>query len=200
MEPWQNFAIENIKKYPFISLNWQGYEDELKAHNDVDSYIQYYIDSGSAQLFALLSMTFKPNIIVEFGTAMGIRTHLLWRLNPNASIYTVEPLETVRSDGNYPAGYVAKINHASVTYIKDFSYATNIQNVNFCYIDADHSEESVYRDSLLAWKNRNTSQDWVILWDDYPLGSVAKAVNRFVSEVNVPLQGMGHVFIANRIL
>jgi len=173
---------------------------EMKALTSINEYIDYYCFTHSAYIWTVLSMTYRPKIIVEFGTASGLRTRLLSILNPGSMVYTIDKSECAGFQDK-PTGFVAKDCDNVKIVIQDSSSFDMPGEVDMCFIDADHSEESVYKDSLRAWDNRNIN-NFCILWDDYILESVEKAVDRFVEErENYILYNKSNpVFIGTKIL
>lgn len=196
LKDWQKFFIEQLDKVPFIPSQVSSDASlEIKAHLSKEAYLNYYCYSGAASSFALLSMLYKPKKIVEAGTGWGIRTALLARLNPEAMIYSIE---LAKDMGGYPPGLVAR-HLSNVTLIEGDSREYELSNVELCFIDADHSTESVIADSRRAFTNRNVD-NWCIVWDDYPLSTVKDGVDAFVNEVGYPLQDReekGYVFIGS---
>jgi hypothetical protein len=176
---WLEYFKTCVNNAPFESINWTGLDMNMKAHNSKEAYIewfgippppaQHYRDDGfyTRELTALSSFV-QAKKVVEFGTNNGMGTFLLSRVNPSAELITVDIVPTVPHEGDiwYPVGYIAKTNKAQVTYVNEKSWDFVEPNVDFCFIDADHSGEAVYKDSVRAWHNRNKKK-WVIAWHDF---------------------------------
>lgn len=184
IEPWQLFAEKRIKQSKFVpyTLDFDRQSPEMIAHMSLEAYLDYYVrrPGGGAKPWALLTLRHKPEVIVEFGSALGIRTNLIAKLNPKATFHTVE-IQNPYPASNYrlPPAYMAAINDLPILAHSCRSFDLNIAgNVNLCFIDADHSTESVVKDSEWAFAKKDDG-NWRIVWDDYPLLSVREGVDSF---------------------
>jgi len=188
---WQDFFIDRVKSTPFVPLTRRDMEYcvTLEAHTSLEKYIHFYCHEGAGCFWTVISMIFNPKTIVEFGTANGATTNLLAKLNPSAIIYSIDHIGWAGT-ADSATGFLAKANE-NVNLIMENSREFECKDVGLCFIDADHSKESVLSDSRRAWKNRNVKGDWCIIWDDYDWESVKEAVDQFVSEVKWELQFTG---------
>jgi hypothetical protein len=195
LEEWQLYFIEMMEKAPFgkYDLEFDLSNPAIQAHLTIEQYLDYYCyNEKVGKFWTIISMLCKPKVIVELGTAFGNRTDLIGRLNPDAKLYSVDilnplPLNNMR----VPTGYLARLNKTPFTFIHGRSWETQIEEkVNLCFVDADHREDTVYKDSLWVWENRDEN-DWYIIWDDYPLPTVERAVNRFCKEKKLTLGSIG---------
>ncbi len=140
-----------------------------------DHHLQIYEPlaiPGSVSMLELLVInnliqTHKPIKLFEFGTSLG-RTTLNMASNsePEAKIYTLDltPEEWVGSRFKNTT-WVNKITQLycdSATF--DFSPFYN--SVDFIFVDADHSYQSVMNDSQQALKLLKNGRG-IILWHDY---------------------------------
>jgi hypothetical protein len=199
MKDWQEFFVAQMNKVPFVPSevphNSAG-SQEMQAHLSKEKYLQQYCYSEAGCTFAILSMLYQPKRITEMGTGWGIRTALLARLNPDAIVYSIELAEDM---GGYSPGLLAK-HIPNVKFVKGDSNIWEIPEIDLCFIDADHSTESVLLDSKRAYLNRNVD-NWCIIWDDYSLSTVKEAVDRFVKTAGFTLlnsEFSGYVFIGNK--
>lgn len=196
-ESWQKYFVDCVRSKPFVTVKPINDMPEMWAHTSAERYIDYYCHGGCARSWTVLSMIYKPKRIVEFGTAIGIRTNLLAILNPQAYVLSIDN-QVGEEALCVPMGFLAK--HNSNVYISTGnSWDFKVKDVDMCFVDADHSKLGVLWDSYRAWLNRNKEGDWCIVWDDYSLESVRQAVNRFVKEVNCKLEhSVGLYFIGTK--
>lgn len=188
---WQEYFEKTVKEHPFVIYDstWDINAPETQAHLSLEAYLNYYCyKSNGAEVWTILSMVLKPAVIVELGTAFGIRTCMLGKLNPKAKIYSTDNQKFQSLGANIEMGYLAKLHNIPFIFYCGNSWDTPIEEkLNFCYIDADHSEEAVYKDSWWAW-NHKDENNYLLCWDDYPLDTVKKAVDRFCKEISTDLK------------
>jgi hypothetical protein len=149
------------------------------------------LERNGAVAAACLSMLFRPKVIVEFGVKVGWTSLLLCRLNPKARVHGVDVSGRVYQTF-LPTGY-APLMHEVKNYSLHLMNSWDFDmkgKVDLCFIDADHFNPAVTKDTWRAWENRNTEGDWCIAWDDYHPNNpdVFSTVNDFVKEVGYPLQ------------
>ena len=115
---------------------------------------------GLCNLIEVLSLSFKDNTtMIEIGSYMGESTMLFASSKMFSKIYTIEPhsgTEIHIDENDYDWDIIKqeyKINTRhfdNITHIEDYSY--NVVNqfkdesIDFIYIDANHSYESVKKD------------------------------------------------------
>jgi hypothetical protein len=194
LQDWQIFFLEQLDKKPFVpSEILPDPSPEVKAYLSKEAYTKHCCYSEAARTLSILSMNYKPKRITEMGTGWGLRTVVLARLNPEAIVYSIELAKEM--GGSLP-GLIAK-HLSNVQFVKGDSKEWDIPDIELCFIDADHSTESVFADSRRAFSNRNVD-NWCIVWDDYPLPTVKEGVDRFVAEVGYPLKVKDYAFIGSR--
>lgn len=203
---WQNiFKIRTtFSNKPFYGIDWIGEDKNLGAFNSLEKYIEWfsyfpkesepYRDNGFySREFTFLLSVIKPEVIVELGTDKGMGTFMISKLCPDyKKFYSVDNRHKVSIPGDIwvESGYIAKKNLLNVEYIVGSSWETKInKRFNFCFIDANHNEEEVYKDSVWAWNNRDKNK-WLIVWHDYRVGNpefegLIRSVNRFSDEVGI---------------
>ncbi len=199
MKPWQEYVLSCFKKEEFFEFP----EFMIKAHTDFERYSTYErfvwdtVERCGCIAAACLSMLFKPKVIIEMGVKVGWTSLLLCRLNPEARVYGIDIAGRVENDffPYIPTGYAVFVNNVknySLTIANSWKAVMSDQ-VDLCFIDADHFLPAVELDTRRAWENRNTKGDWCIAWDDYHPNNpdVFNTVNKFVEEVQMPLQKIG---------
>lgn len=192
-EPWQSFFRRRIESAPFVpyDLDFDRDSPEIAAHIDREEYIKYY-SKGAGEFWTRLCMNLKPDMIVELGTAFGIRTNLLGKLNPGATLISVDNLSPYPlNDDRVETGYIARLNRTPFQFVHGETSETVLpRQFNLCYIDACHSPECVARDTAWAWENRNPGR-FCIVWDDYDREGVATAVRGLCEAKYVSVQVVG---------
>jgi len=187
--PWQLYALEKITELYPIPLHVTsvvGNRFSCHAAFVYDTLVNYGCIASTT-----LSLLFKPQIIIEMGVKAGHTSLLLSKLNPDSEVHGVD-ITSVIDHTSIPTGYVVLMN-------RPYNYHLHFMNswefeipdkVGLCFIDADHDEISVWRDSWTAWNNRNVKGDWCIAWDDYHPDNpgVVKSVDKFCKEVGYKLQ------------
>jgi len=192
MISWRDNFIKKVDDN-FVPIKAINETEEMLAHESKEKYIKYYCDSGSCQGWGVLSILYKPKVIVEFGTGNGIRTNLLAILNPEAIIYTVDNNDK-SGYADAATGFMAAHNENVIIILSDTS-DFKLENVDMCFIDADHTEEGVWKDSHIAWEAKNVKENWCIVWDDYSLKGVKAGVDRFIGKVKCKLSTVGGLYI-----
>ena len=181
-------------------LGWTGEDKNMKAFNSKEEYIEWfcfhpsvpepYRDDGFyVRELTMLSEYIHPSVVVELGTSVGMGTILLSNLNPEAKLYSVDIADTTFIPGNkiVPIGYLSKMNGIDCEYVHGKSYEFEPEEeVDFCFIDGDHLEEGVWKDSLWSWKHK--SDDFVIVWHDFRIGhpefqGLIRSITRFSAYV-----------------
>lgn len=143
---------------------------------------------------AEISQKYQPNKIVEIGTAIGMGTLILRILNPGAEIITIDNRNWIPTgDGTErPVGFLAELSKAGHTQVLADSSDVICSDVEFYFIDGDHSYEGVAKDSENAWtgiwKNKLLSK-WAIAWHDYNdrHPGCVNAVNEFIAHHGLAL-------------
>lgn len=205
--PWQNYLFDMIPEEDYVN-----YHESMHHLNGMWRFSTWEhlasdtVHCNGTQMPAILSMVYKPKVIVEMGVSDGSTTMLFCKLNPSARVYGVDCRSRAYSERKWttrdaipvPVGYTCMIQGVSnITLIVGNSWDLSLPNqVDLCFIDADHQGNAPYRDSLRAWDNRNRDGDWCIAWDDYhPSNSdVYNAVNQFVGEREQKLHQLGSWF------
>lgn len=184
---WQSFFVDRVKSTPFIPVTRKmEYCVTLEAHTSLEKYIDFYCLKGAGRFWAVISMVMQPKVIVEFGTANGATTNLLAKLNPQAIVHSLDHIGNAGSAGA-PSGFLAK-DAENVNLIIGDSKLFECKDVDVCYIDGNHSRESVIVDSERAWENKNFEGDWCIIWDDEDLASVKEGLSDVTSRLQLEMQ------------
>jgi hypothetical protein len=196
MKDWQKYAIDCFKKEEFYEFPKfiKNVDTDFERYSSYDRFVWDTLERCGCIATATLSMLFKPKLIVEMGVNLGWTSLLLCKLNPEARVLGVD-ISGRMQNGVFPylpTGYAALMNNCqNYSLTIGNSYDLSIpENVDLCFIDACHFLPEVELDTRRAWENRNTKGDWCIAWDDYHENNpdVFNTVNKFVAEVNMPLQ------------
>lgn len=190
---WKDYVFDCFKKEEFydftpeevINSNFVRFPTYDVFHHDVS------VNNGPIAS-ATLSLLFRPKVIVEMGVKIGWTSLLLSRLNPQAEVHGVDIAEYLDYKTETLTG-LALVKHKVPNFQLHIMNSWDFDmkgKVDLCFIDADHEEEPVWKDSWRAWENRNRDGDWCIAWDDYhPTNQgVVKSVDKFVAEVGYKLQ------------
>ena len=197
---WQMTLSDAVNSNPFTGINWQGQDKNMLAYNSKEAYISWFCVSPPynepyrdnnfyVRELTMLSSWVKPDNIVEMGTNLGMGTRLLSTLSPQAVITTIDNklLHEHENDLNYKVGYLIQ-NYDRLIRLHRSSWDCNMPGVvDLCFIDAEHSSESVKKDSAAAWINRKVNHKWAIAWHDYnlekeELTGYCKAIEEFLDE------------------
>lgn len=198
---WKKLFMFRMTGKKIKETTFTGEDKNLRAFGDFDRYMDWFCDHPKTpepykdygfytRELTYLSFFIKPKVIVELGTNCGAGTLMLSNLNPNAKLYTVDNkrIQILPDEYIMQTGYIAHLNEVKFTFILGDSWETEInEKFNFCFIDADHSEEAVRADSLWAWKNK--SDEFVIVWHDIcdSCPSAMKALAKFSEEIDTPV-------------
>jgi hypothetical protein len=175
---WEVLFLSKMQGLKINSINWAGEDKNLKAFNSPEEYIRWFGEHPSepvpyknfgfyARELTALSHFIQPKVIVELGTNYGAGTFMLEKLNPQSKIYTVDcsDFHPAPENNTFPNGMLAIKNNSTAKFIKGVSWETVLpEKFNMCFIDADHSEEAVTKDSIWAWENR--AEENIIIWHD----------------------------------
>lgn len=165
-------------------------EVELKDRYPISDYV----------MKASIASSFHPKTILEIGTYFGWGTSALKMASPEATVYTMNPVEN--EDANNPIdeshiGEVWRRKNLKAEQIwadsTEFNYKT-IPQIDVTYIDGNHEYDFVYKDL----ENTSRITNKAIILDDYiptknsPRGdvrawgpwneSVVKAVDDFLKD------------------
>lgn len=199
MDPLEYFKA-CVDAYPHFKGSLFDCEDKnLKAFESKESFKEWfgqppgpvgnpYRDEGFyVRDLADISQKYQPKKIVEIGTSIGMGTLILRILNPDAEIITIDNRNWIPTgDGTErPVGFLAELSNAR--HIQMLADSSDIiwNDVEFYFIDGDHSYENVFNDSENAWtgiwKNKMLSK-WAIAWHDYNdrHPGVTRAVDEFI--------------------
>lgn len=154
----------------------------------------------------------NPTIIVEVGSWLGASTIFMAKNSSSQTkilaVDTWDPSYALDMDNEPEAMSVTKnayhyfLSNIILEGVSDkiipcrmsSEEASKILNVkaDLIYIDADHSEESVYFD-LVTWHDK-LSEKGVICGDDYDAPSVRKAVDKFAIELGKTVESKGSFY------
>lgn len=184
---WEKHVVSCFPREEFYkfseSVRSQTSMWRLASYED---FLSDVLHCGGLEAATLLSMLFRPKVVVEMGLHGGFTTLALCKLNPTARVYGVD-CNSKMADADLPIGYAAWMgNVKNLTVSVMNSWELDLKGkVDLCFIDADHCGDAPLKDSMRAWENRNQNGDWCIAWDDYHPNNpdVKFAVDQFVSEV-----------------
>jgi hypothetical protein len=103
---WQNYLLKHFPQETFFNL-----PDEISNRTSMwrfatyDNFLSDILNTGGVMCATLLSMFFKPKIIVEFGVDAGFTTLLFCRCNPQARIHAIDNKGRIQYN-NLPTGCV----------------------------------------------------------------------------------------------
>lgn len=202
MVRWQDYFRQCLDAFEFHPWQFDGEDMNLRAFRSKQAFADWfaqepgprgspYRDEGFyVRELTNLSCKIKPLRIVEFGTSLGLGTLILRILNPIANMYTVDNRLTQFLPGNVEVetGFLAKREDVRPIFVTADSWTFAKRFVCLCFIDADHSYESVKKDSFCAWENRRVTSG-AIAWHDYNERhpGVMQAVDEFCREKMVSL-------------
>lgn len=191
MRPWQDYLLSKCPPESFSKLPPEA-RDFNKGHWRFADYSSFYDDVVRCYgpvAATCLSMAYRPRVVVEMGVYSGSTSLILARANPEAEVHGVDINTEV---AGFPVGLTVLTHGArNFTLHQGNSWDFNMPGVGLCFIDADHTGDAPYRDSLRAWANRPMGDggEWCIAWDDYHESNtdVVRCVDRFVGEVGMEL-------------
>lgn len=199
---WKQHFQSCVEAFNFEPWHFEGEDKNLLALASKSAFIDWfgqdpgaigepYRDEGFyVREFTELSCFIQPKVIVELGTSLGLGALLLHILNPTAKLTTIDIRATqfLPGDTKVPTGVLAKYQLIDIEYVLGSSSDIQRKDVDFCFIDAEHSYTAVIADSINAWYNRNKERG-VIVWHDYNdrHPGVVLAVNEFAEAHKLPL-------------
>lgn len=175
---WLDSFKEAFSSKPFYPYLFDREDKNLTAFGSKEAFISWYgqppgnepyrDDGFYPRELTWLSMWCRPKKIVEFGTDKGIGSLMLSRLNPDAIIHTIDIMQEVPmpGDGHVETGFFAR-SCENVHFCTGNSKNFEMDGVDLCFIDGDHSADGVWGDSVRAWMNRSAGERWAIIWHDY---------------------------------
>lgn len=194
---WQRYVLSCFPREKYVDVPaYARYMSSMWRHATWESFVSDTVAHNGTQMAALLSLAYKPKVIVEFGLDAGFTTLQLCRLNPFARVYGVDKYSKKR-DADVPICFHALMNGVdNLTLHIGNSWEFKLPHVGLCFIDGEHVGDAPYLDSIRAWENRDVDGDWCIAWDDYHENNpdVKRAVDRFCSDVGMPLHQVGSWF------
>lgn len=192
---WMRYVLECFKREEFCEL-----PEEIRCQSSMWKFSTYEnlvsdtVHCCGTQMAATISLLFKPQTIVEFGTHGGMTALLLCRLNPTARIHAVD-VNSRMPDAMLPiccAAMMNRVKNLSVHIMNSWDFKMPGE-VDFCFIDGEHIGAAPMLDSERAWANRRVNGNWCIAWDDYHPNNpdVFSAVNAFTKSVGMTLNTVG---------
>ena len=190
-DTWLDFFTTKMNSMSIVPLQCQMEDKNLRAFNSKEGFIECFGGRLHTREFSMLSSFIEPSVVVELGTALGMSSFLLSKLSPQAKLYTVDNRSLIPVGGNnsWEVGHIAKVNKIDCEYMINNSWDTTIPaKFNLCYIDADHGKDSVLKDSMWAWQNKD-EEHYAIMWDDYSkvFPGVIASVNEFSDLVGIEI-------------
>lgn len=189
--PWQRFILDKIKREDYTNFPESVSEQvSMWKYCTYDMVLSDVVNTGGCMCAALLSMLYRPKVIVEMGVHAGFTTMLFCELNPDAIVHGVD-LHSRCSDNKMPTGYAAMmqdVRNLRLHFMNSWEFDLS-GKVDLCFVDANHSLPDVKLDTERAWENRNNDGEWCIAWDDYHPANpdVYNTVNGFCAKVGMPL-------------
>ena len=202
MVNWKEYLLSRCPAESFNSMpQWAREQSAQWRYADYEAFRYDVIECNGPVAATCLSLAYQPKLIVEMGVFSGHTSFILCRANPDARVHGVDIRSRMKKT-TLSTGYTAMLHGVSnFTLHIGNSFDFAMASVDLCFIDADHCGDAPYLDSLRAWENRNAAGDWCIAWDDYHPSNpdVVNAVDRFVSEVGMPLHTlMSWVYIGTK--
>lgn len=192
---WQRYFLDCFKRDEFCDLPPEMLsQSSMWRCGTYESLLEDTIMHNGTIMATLLSMAFKPKVVVEMGIDGGITTMQLCRLNPQARVYGVDKFSRKRG-AMVPIATMAlmqNVNNLTI-HIGDSWEFDMSKQVDLCFIDGEHCGDGPMKDTRRAWENRNSFGDWCIAWDDYHPNNpdVKAAVDQFVAEKGLTLNHIG---------
>ena len=134
-------------------------------------------------------MFFKPKVILELGTSLGIGTLYLALPDGNANIYTIEGSEILSALAmeNFSRLKISNIKQSTGEFINVLpGLLDQLTDIDLIFIDGDHREEATIKYFELCLEAVNSES--VIIFDDIHWSSgMVKAWERIKKYSNVKL-------------
>jgi hypothetical protein len=81
--PWQHFILDKIKREDFFDFSDSVSEKtSMWKYSTYDMLLSDIVNTGGVMCATLLTMLYKPKVIVEMGVHAGFTTMLFCKLNP----------------------------------------------------------------------------------------------------------------------
>jgi len=190
LRPWQRYILSKCPPDSMKEIPPHSWEQSAQwKFTNWDMFASDVVSCYGSIASVCLSLAYKPKTIVEMGVFSGHTSFLLCRANPDARVYGVDRV-SIMWGTLLPTGYTVMLHGVNnFTLHIGESSEFKVDNVDLCYIDACHTGDAPYKDSLRAWENRNKNGDWCIAWDDYHPSNpdVVNAVDKFCKEVGMQL-------------
>lgn len=120
------------------------------------------------------------SVLVEIGTKFGRSAIHMLKSNPNIKLTCVD----IWSEKKVYQGFLDNIKRYKVedriTVVKEYSEKIDFKEVDFIYLDADHSEEAVYSDIKHCMKM--LKRGGILIGDDLQMPQVERALQRCINE------------------
>lgn len=196
MMPWQRRLFDVFRREEYVPV--PGYVRDVSnmwRHATWEAFERDTMECNGTQMAAILSMAYAPSVVVEMGVDAGFTTLQFCKLNPGARVYGIDTASR-NGNTNLPICFHALMNDVTnlMLVLGRPSWEFELPGtVGLCFIDACHTGDAPYRDSVRAWKNRSAGGEWCIAWDDYHPSNpdVVRAVDEFVAEVGMELHQVG---------
>lgn len=163
------------------------------------------LSKQETKLLYSIANCFKPEIILELGTAFGISTSALSLANPQAKIYTIEGCANVMAiaETNFQ-----KLNLKNIEcLIGEFDHVLpellgQINVLNMVFFDGNHRRDKTLQ--YFEWCKQKANVDSVFIFDDIYLSQEMKeAWNAIVNDsqvsISIDLFHFGIVFFRSGI-
>ena len=183
---------ELLRDKSTIQLNDLGSGSKIKAKSSttVASIAKRTsVPKYKGELLHKLSSYFKPKLIIELGTSLGISTMYL------ASGYNESKVYTIEGDSSLSKLAIENFNKIGLTNVNqingDFDIRlpevlSEIQKIGIAFIDGNHSEEATLKYFKLLSVKANS--DTLIIFDDIRWSKgMEKAWNNICNDENVSI-------------
>lgn len=188
------FGAQRVGVYPEVLLS--NLLDNSTSVQLLDIPAKPY-NVSVTELLALAALTsqLRAKTVFEFGTADGRTTlNVAANIHPSGQVYTINlPLEQAnQSSEDFSVGFCFKERPENTRIkqlwgdTKTFDFSPYYNSCQIVFIDADHSEEAVGKDSQTALKLVDQKLG-IIIWHDALCFGVQKALPRLISNGNLPI-------------
>lgn len=154
-----------------------------------------------AQLLFRITQYYKPNVVLELGTSLGITTSYLAKGNDNATVYTCEgsPAIAAIAKNTFAALQIKNIQLTEGDFAKTLSPLLNeIGKVDLAFIDGNHRQQPTI-DYFTQLLSRSTSSTMLIFddihWSEEMEAAWEEIKNHHSVTLTIDLFFIGLVFI-----
>ena len=173
-----------------VRLDHEGFEQKFGWYKD---YKPLHGESSVYWILASLIKKYNPDFILEFGTSQGAGTIVLAHYsNSFCKIFTIDITKEMGLSLNSPQAEETQmlpvvgclidqfnLRHKVIQLICDSKQLEwgMLPSCDIAFIDGNHTYDYVKYDTELAFSSSD-----IIVWHDYQLPDVKKAVDEFIQE------------------